>query len=191
VTYRGPLFLVGQASRPALGQTVAKRPSLMRGVRSLPNATMSRVPSFRLRGRLRRFSDPQPSFHQVTARNSGRHGPQGASQLDRTRPPHRQSLLVIDRGHLDVGNMAVFLYRILQSQARVLKPRYKRPTVIVFAHRRLLHPVDLHPIDTDWNRENVTPLRTFFIAQLTKLHSETLPPASCWRAVVTLHGEWG
>jgi hypothetical protein len=49
----------------------------------------------------------------------------------------------------------------------------------------------LHPIDTDWNRENVTPLRTFFIAQLTKLHSETLPPASCWRAVVTLHGEWG
>ena len=190
MTYRGPLFSVGQASQPALGQTVTKRPSLMRGVRSLHDTTTRRAPSFRLTGRSRRLSDPQPSFHQVTARNTRHHGLHGTSQLDRTCPPRRQRLLIIDRGHLDVGNIAVFPYRTRRSQDRVLKPRYKRPTVIVFAHRRLLHPVNLHPIDTDWNRENVTRLRTFFIAQLTKLHSETLLPGCCCRAAFPLEGEW-
>jgi len=149
--YRGAVGSVGQALWPALGEGV-KPHSLRRGVLSLPNVTVRREPSFRLTGGLGLLSDPQPSLHQVAARST----------------PRCRSPLVPHRGNIGVGSIAVFAYnRNLHSRAHALKQQFRRPTLIVFTHRRLFPPIDLLPIDTDGNHKNVThPLR-FFIPQPT------------------------
>jgi hypothetical protein len=175
-----PVFVMGQASRPALGETVAKHRSLSRGF--LPCVTARRAPLYRLTGGSGRVSDPHPSFHQVTARNS--------RQLDRTGPVRHYSPFVIHGTYMHVGDIAVFPHnRIRQSQTHVLEWAFKRPDFVIFKHR-LFPSIDLPATDTDGNRENVTLLRPLFITQLTNVHFETRLWACYCRAVPLEREQW-
>jgi len=135
VTPDGTVFVMGQASRPAPFETV-----LAQRLQLVLDVIARRAPSFRLTGGSGRFSDPQPSFHQVTDRGAWRPGFLGTRQPDRARRPFHLSPVIFHGSR-----------------------RSKKPTFILFIHRLLFLPIDLLPIDTDGSPENVTFLQTFLL----------------------------
>jgi hypothetical protein len=142
-------FLEGQASRPAPGET-----SPARGLLSPRRLTVRRAPLFRLTGGSGRLSDPKPSFHQFTIRSSNKHGFGGTRQVYCVQIPG----LFLHGSRRDEGNIAVNP----NNRTLVVQQGHKRPAFSVLLHRRFFLRINLHPINTDWNRESVTHIPQIF-----------------------------